>query len=66
MTDHIPSYWNLCHVARHFKVAVAGPGVREMMEVKRVVEIEDGSSHTAAWWGSFWISKLDAVLIFLQ
>lgn len=43
MTEHIPSQWQICHVARQFKAAVAGPGVRETLEVKRVVERKDGT-----------------------
>lgn len=43
MTEYIPSQWQICHVARQFKAAVAGPGARESLEVKRVVERKDGT-----------------------
>ncbi|KAF9649732.1 phosphoglycerate mutase-like protein [Thelephora ganbajun] len=43
MTEHIPPQWQICHVARQFKAAVAGPGVRETLEVKRIVERKDGT-----------------------
>ena len=50
MTEHIPSQWQICHVARQFKAAVAGPGVRETLEVKRVVERKDGTFDYGEWY----------------
>ena len=49
MTEHIPPQWQICHVARQFKAAVAGPGVRETLEVKRVVERKDGTFDYGEW-----------------
>ncbi|KAF9784782.1 phosphoglycerate mutase-like protein [Thelephora terrestris] len=43
MTEYIPPQWQICHVARQFKAAVAGPGAKETLEVKRVVERKDGT-----------------------
>ena len=52
MTEHIPPQWQICHVARQFKAAVAGPGVRETLEVKRVVERKDGSFDYGEWYAT--------------
>ena len=49
MTEYIPPQWQICHVARQFKAAVAGPGVRETLEVKRVVERKDGTFDYGEW-----------------
>ena len=50
MTEYIPSQWQICHVARQFKAAVAGPGVREALEIKRVVERKDGTFDYGEWY----------------
>jgi len=49
MTEYIPPHWQICHVARQFKAAVSGPGVREALEVKRVVERRDGTFDYGEW-----------------
>lgn len=49
MTEHIPPQWQICHVARQFKAAVAGPGARESLEVKRLVERKDGTFDYGEW-----------------
>ena len=50
MTEYIPPQWQICHVARQFKAAVSGPGVRETLEVKRVVERKDGTFDYGEWY----------------
>ena len=50
MTEYIPPQWQICHVARQFKAAVAGPGLRETLEVKRVVERQDGTFDYGEWY----------------
>ena len=52
MTEYIPPQWQICHVARQFKAAVAGPGVKETLEVKRVVERKDGTFDYGEWYAS--------------
>ena len=52
MTDHIPPHWQICHVARQFKAAVSGPGVKETLEVKRVVERKDGTFDYGEWYAA--------------
>lgn len=49
MTEYIPPQWQICHVARQFKAAVAGPGARESLEVKRLVERKDGTFDYGEW-----------------
>jgi len=49
MTEYIPPQWQICHVARQFKAAVAGPGVSETLQVKRVVERKDGTFDYGEW-----------------
>ena len=62
MTEYIPPQWQICHVARQFKAAVAGPGVRESLEIKRVVERKDGTFDYGEWYGTLVISPLLAFL----
>ena len=62
MTEYIPPQWQICHVARQFRAAVAGPGVRETLEVKRVVERKDGTFDYGEWCGASVISPLPAFL----
>ena len=62
MTEYIPPQWQICHVARQFKAAVAGPGVRETLEVKRVVERKDGTFDYGEWCGASAVSPLLASL----
>jgi len=62
MTEYIPPQWQICHVARQFKAAVAGPGVRETLEVKRVVERKDGTFDYGEWYGASVISPFLAFL----
>ena len=52
MTEYIPSHWQICHVARQFRAAVAGPGVRETLEIKRVVERKDGTFDYGEWYAT--------------
>lgn len=52
MTEYIPSHWQICHVARQFRAAVAGPGVKETLEVKRVVERKDGTFDYGEWYAT--------------
>jgi len=61
MTEHIPPQWQICHVARQFRAAVAGPGVRETLEVKRVVERKDGTFDYGEWCASPPISALAVI-----
>jgi hypothetical protein len=61
MTEYIPPQWQICHVARQFKAAVAGPGVMETLEVKRVVERKDGTFDYGEWYAASTISALLAV-----
>jgi len=61
MTEYIPPQWQICHVARQFKAAVAGPGVRETLEVKRVVERKDGTFDYGEWYAAPVISALAVI-----
>lgn len=61
MTQHIPPQWQICHVARQFKAAVAGPGVREALEIKRLVERKDGTFDYGEWY----IGSVHPLLLFL-
>lgn len=53
MTEYIPPQWQICHVARQFRAAVAGPGAKETLEVKRVVERRDGTFDYGEWCATF-------------
>lgn len=63
MTEYIPPQWQICHVARQFGAAVAGPGVRETLQVKRVVERKDGTFDYGEWSVA---SAISALLRFLD
>jgi len=52
MTEYISPQWQICHVARQFRAAVAGLSVRETLEVKRVVERKDGTFDYGEWYGA--------------
>lgn len=62
MTEHIPPQWQICHVARQFKAAVAGPGVKETLEVKRVVERKDGTFDYGEWYVAPALSAVSFVI----
>lgn len=63
MTEYIPPQWQICHVARQFKAAVAGPGVRETLEVKRVVERKDGTFDYGEWCVGSIVTVLPAIFL---
>jgi hypothetical protein len=64
MTEYIPPHWQICHVARQFKAAVAGPGVGEFMEVKRLVERKDGTSDYGEWCAASVLRLLLSLTVF--
>jgi acid phosphatase len=45
----IPAYWALCHEGRRFQAAVASLSGGDTLNVRRVVEREDGTHRDGEW-----------------